>query len=301
MKISNAHAEPTTKAQSKSAGFSLVEILVVIAIIGLLVGLLVPSLSYAKTRAKITKTRTLLQAIESGLEMYYNDPNFGGEYPPSVWDDRDPDKTNPWGGRSGFEAYGAQTLVWGLIGPDRKGTLGFKNKDLAGAYKLKPSTNPMVPRADLFFSRADDCVKGMGQLGIHIGGRGNAEVPAIADDFGMPILYFKADLTKPLGDRFDLTDNEGFIFPRRAALHPIGDDQYITKDARDRLNPASAEIDTYFQCFIWNSKIEYSYQPVNSESYLLISAGPDMLYGTGDDITNFPLVGGKNYDDTNFE
>lgn len=297
MRASNALAEPTANDpgnSAKSAGFSLVELLVVIAIIGLLVGLLVPGLNYAKTQAKITRTRTLLQAIESGLEMFYNDTNVGGDYPPSEWDTRDLGKTHPWGkGGGGFKAFGAQMLVWALIGPDRKGTLGFKNIDLGTVYHLK-DPGPKAERVDLFFSRADDCVRGLGQLGLYVSGRGNAEVPVIADDFGMPILYFKPNRVKtddrPLG--YILTDNDAFMGRARGHLHPLWDDQYITTDAD------AAGIDSYFKCFIWNSKIEYSYQPYNSESYLLISAGPDRLYGTGDDITNFPLVGGKNYDGT---
>ncbi len=290
MRISNTPAKPTAKVPSKSGGFSMVEILVVIAIIGLLVGILVPSLYYAKTQAKITRTRTILQAIESGLEMFYNDTIVGGDYPPSEWDTRDLGKTHPWGsGGGGFKAFGAQMLVWALIGPDRKGTLGFKTDDLGTLYDLK-GAGPKGKRADLFFSRADDFVSGLGRLGLYVSGRGNAEVPVIADDFGMPILYFKPDPTKPMADRYDLTDNDAFKAPRRSDLHPLWKDQYITKDAD------AAGIDSYFKCFIWNSKIEYSYQPYNSEEYLLISAGPDRKYGTGDDITNFPLVGGKNYD-----
>ncbi len=292
MRTSNAHDEPKAKAPSRSTGFSLIELLVVIAIIGVIVSLLVPGLSYAKIQAKAARTRTIIQAIEAGLEMFYNDSNVGGDYPPSAWDTRDPGKTHPWGGSTGFKTFGAQTLVWALIGPDRNGTAGFKTNDLGTLYNLK-GPGPTAARADILFSRADEYIHGLGRLGINVSDRGSSEVPAVIDDFGMPILYFKADPTAAVANRYNLADNQGFKTvpgPDRSAVHPLWDEKYITGAA------TTAGITSYFKCYIWNSKIEMTYQPANPDEYLLISAGPDMLYGTADDITNFPLVDSKNHD-----
>ncbi len=297
MRTSNAHGEPKAKAPSRSTGFSLVELLVVIAIIGVIVSLLVPGLSYAKIQAKAARTRTIIQAIEAGLEMFYNDSNVGGDYPPSAWDTRDPGKTHPWGG-SGFKTFGAQTLVWALIGPDKLGSAGFKTNDLEALYDLK-GPGPKATRADILFSRADEYIHGLGRLGINVSDRGSSEMPAVIDDFGMPILYFKADPRAAVADRYNLADNQGFKNvpgPDRGVVHPLWNDQYITADATNSQVPATADINSYFRCYIWNSKIEMAYQPANPDEYLLISAGPDKLYGTVDDITNFPLVDGKNHD-----
>ena len=38
---------------------------------------------------------------------------------------------------------------------------------------------------------------------------------------------------------------------------------------------------------VWNPAVTATYKPHNMDSYLLISAGPDAIYGTPDDVTNY--------------
>jgi len=45
--------------------------------------------------------------------------------------------------------------------------------------------------------------------------------------------------------------------------------------------------DGSFVKFIWNRQVTRRNEPVNKDSYLLVSPGPDALWGTEDDITNF--------------
>jgi len=45
--------------------------------------------------------------------------------------------------------------------------------------------------------------------------------------------------------------------------------------------------DKSFARFIWNRRIKARNEPVNKDSFLLISPGADALWGTEDDITNF--------------
>jgi len=65
------------------AGFTLVELLIVIAIIGLLTALGVGSFQSAKTKAKDAKRKSDLQTIAKSLEAYANDHNL---YPLSQTD-----------------------------------------------------------------------------------------------------------------------------------------------------------------------------------------------------------------------
>jgi prepilin-type N-terminal cleavage/methylation domain-containing protein len=68
-------------------GFSLVELLTVIFIIALLIGILIPSLNAARNAAKKTSSKSMLNSVGVGLEMFKNDngPDFPqtNGYPPS--------------------------------------------------------------------------------------------------------------------------------------------------------------------------------------------------------------------------
>jgi len=58
---------------AKRAGFTLIEMLVVIAIIAILIGLLLPAIGAARQFAKRTRARTELRQIEVAWKSYYND------------------------------------------------------------------------------------------------------------------------------------------------------------------------------------------------------------------------------------
>jgi general secretion pathway protein G len=64
--------------KSKSAGFTLIEIMVVIVILGILASLIVPRIMSRPEEAKIVKAKQDVRAIESALELYKLD---NGDYP----------------------------------------------------------------------------------------------------------------------------------------------------------------------------------------------------------------------------
>ena len=55
----------------------------------------------------------------------------------------------------------------------------------------------------------------------------------------------------------------------------------------DGSNLTADTFDGSFARFIWDSNVTQRNMPVKRESFLLISAGHDGLYGTADDITNW--------------
>ena len=67
-------------ANQRSAGFTLVELLVVMAVIASLAGLLLPALARAKEKAKVIKVHAELYGVGLALEMYSAD--HGGQLPP---------------------------------------------------------------------------------------------------------------------------------------------------------------------------------------------------------------------------
>ena len=88
----------------KNTGFTLIELLVVIAIISLLSTTVMASLNQARQKSRDAKRITDMKAIQTALEMYYNE-NSG--YPNPGWGWRS--ECNGWGG------FAATNVIPGLV------------------------------------------------------------------------------------------------------------------------------------------------------------------------------------------
>jgi len=257
----DASERPMRPDHVPRCGFTLIELLTVITILGLLISIILPSLGKARTMARTTKTKALFNSISTGLEMFHDDHVVGGEYPPSVWHTSGGNPYDAEGIPSPDPFNGAHTLLWALLGADLLGTPGFDvdpNLDLSaltGLYRLdsgKPAHHRSGPFLDLSQTELSE-----------------TQYHTILDAFKKkPVLYYRAntDATDPK-QIYTKSDNDGFI-----SGHPL-------------------EELTAFEKFVRNPKITAVYRPHNSNTYLLISAGPDEEYGTEDDVTNFPLTG----------
>ena len=63
-------AQPSTRARRRSAGFTLIEVLVVVVILGILAAIIVPNLMEKPGQARVTKAKADIRAVESALNMY---------------------------------------------------------------------------------------------------------------------------------------------------------------------------------------------------------------------------------------
>jgi prepilin-type N-terminal cleavage/methylation domain-containing protein len=292
----------------KKPGFTMVEMLVVLGIIALLVGLLLPAVSAVKNIAKETKQKAQFTAIEMALDAFKNDY---GDYPPS-------DSSSHVARGNANDYCGAQKLAEALLGWD---LLGFhpktawradgldadggagsydplKTRDADGdgvpdtlgerkgpylelatnsAFKLgdlfRPySTGPLAPDTyvicDAFHRKRVTLVKGVDPV--------TGLPQTVNEKAGAPILYYRANPSaKIITEMYHVQDNDALVQLKQqidGREHPLG-------------RPANQY--QFFYNYIRDPKITARAWPYRPDSYILISAGADGLYGTGDDICNF--------------
>lgn len=265
-------------------GFTIVELLTVIAVMSLLLGLLIPSLKMARDAARVAKQRVQFSAIDQALLAFRNDD---GDYPPS-------EPTPAIGG--GFYC-GAQKLAEALFGLD---LLGFY-PDTVWNGDLAQYTNPVSPGSDLSLRKpryleldSVDVVRvrnlyneQIGQLAgdtyvlCDVFGRMQISEGAKIKKVGPPILYFRADPSKPY---FSLGQAANSVYNIMDNLQIV-----ITQQQFDVSEAEHLILQNFYRADykILDKKVLSKPWPHKPDSYILISAGIDGLYGTGDDITSF--------------
>ena len=278
------------KGENKKEGFTIIELLTVLAIIALLVGILVPSMNRVRFFARNTRQQAQITAIDMALTMFRNDY---GDYPPSNQFDEDPTSNNIYNG--------AQKLAEAMVGLDM---LGFHPNSAWRADKLSLGGGPLLYNTS---------TTNAGTLNQRVGpylevSKANAFTlqqlfgftfpisntlvlcdtfkrlkadplppadPTIKLDAGMPILYFKANPDQA-------TTNMIYTYTDNAAV--------INFKASNDGIPTADPILTNFYTIIEDTQaasVAFTSRPYRADSYILISAGSDGLYGTADDITNF--------------
>ena len=108
---------------------------------------------------------------------------------------------------------------------------------------------------------------------------------------GNPILYYKANTSSKTIDYVSEPDYTKLIYNRMDNYNFI---RYVKEEADlvkypsrpTPINPLAGPASAFYD-YIDDPKVTMIDWPSNPDSYLLISAGPDGLYGTGDDICNF--------------
>ena len=313
------------KEKSKKTGFTIIELLTVMSIIVILISLLLPSLAMVRRFAKEVKQRAQFRSISAALEMFHKDwgdyPPSAGTTDPidQPW----LDENNQWycGAMMLCEAMVGQDLLgfhpeshftsdssqWFGGQPSGRWTDGLY------PVQLDPQTDPLdrenmdVRRGPYLDAETSEAYK-LQDLYLNIGsfnaGAGNDSDDRVLCDMysrvthratgrkvGMPILYYRAN---PSGIRHDPNDFAP-PDPLKPNIYNYLDNDYLvmlgipTNQALVHpLHQASVggEGQRFYEVTL-NEEIDTMERPYNPESYILISAGYDGLYGTEDDIYNF--------------
>jgi prepilin-type N-terminal cleavage/methylation domain-containing protein len=274
----------------KRTGLTLVELLVVLGIIALLAGILIPALTVVQTTARETKQHAQFSAIDLALTAYKND---FGDYPPS---DMSPGYMDYCGAQKMTEAI----LGWDLLGFHPKSDFRANGRNDDGVYVYDANDTILFDqRKGPYLDISSNSVFKLGNTpyrqGLFVDTRPLApDTYVICDVFGRqkirmlngqtvsagaPILYYRANTSeKTIRGIYNYLDNDAIVQimeradNRGQGRHPLGwpDNNY-----------------QYFYDYIRDPKIDARAWPYKPDSYILISAGADGIYGTSDDIRNF--------------
>jgi prepilin-type N-terminal cleavage/methylation domain-containing protein len=282
------------KTETFKKGFTLAELLTAITIIAILLGILLPALNMARNFARVAKQGSVINSLDIGINMYKNDT---GVYPPSRG-------YNPGAPATpDYDYCGAQTLAEAMLGMDLlgfnsqsvfdKSTTLYDSPDAANLGNRKlyvDRTNLGVfDTNDIYGSTSAiinsymicDSFDGTGKTkNINLSGGGSKKLK-----IGTPILYFRANTSS-----LDINP----ATTKKDRIYDYGDNEYLiglktVKDGKPHSDFTEKTGTTNFLTYIDDPMASTSSRkrPVKPDSFLLISAGPDGLYGNKDDICNF--------------
>jgi type II secretory pathway pseudopilin PulG len=300
---------------NKRAAFTIVELLTVMSIIVVLMSLLVPSLAMVKRYAREVRQRAQFHAIDAAMELFQSEEDG---YPDSGA--LGGDGADYCGAMKLCEAMVGQDLMG--FHPSSQFRSDLEDGRGNVLYDRDPLSTADDPEADNLQARKGPYLQLENANAYrlwHLYGQGNTG-PAFSGDsedlfvlcdvygrvtnketgkkVGMPILYYKAD---PAGN---LHDPNYYLPP---LTNPSFDTRnyYDYRDNHELLklgkpwDPLSTEEHPLFK-FQGDPEGKRFYEvtrnpsikmrrgrPYRPDSYILISAGFDGLYGTEDDIFNF--------------
>ena len=304
------------KHYSRTCGFTVVELLAAVAVILVLVSLIIPALNMVKESAGMARQRAQFHSIDIALEAFRADD---GDYPPSG-DDVLNDEAYPGAmklaealiGRDGFGfhprsefRYDGRADLNGdgdyddpceLVYPDPPVDENLSAR--RGPYLELETANAVRLKDIYYLANEPDSLNGLkGEWFVLSDMFRLVKNNATGKRTGMPILYYRANtayfnhnpLNYVLQDNiYDHFDNwrvlelealwEGTVKqPMRLLNNPIDGPALFYKNTTNpnfppTNNPPAPPV---------------TGRPYRADSYILLSAGPDGLYGTPDDVFNF--------------
>ncbi len=307
----------SVKQNGKKTAFSIMELLTVMSIIVILIGLVLPALSKVRRYAKTVKQHAQFHSISTAMELF-NSQNEG--YP-------DSSATDPGGNAyCGAMKLAEAMLGQDKLGFNPNSSF-WRNGTIDGAalgpnnqlYPINPTTNNLSNRQGPYLelenanaNRICDFYYSPNPVGLDPIFRYQSNQDTLASEMvlcdvfpnarnrvtgkqiGMPILYYKANKT---GIRHDPNNFGNPAYSSNDIYHWQDNDQLIQLGVPQQatgMHPMSSTATPippngprlFYQATI-NNNITTVTRPWMSDSYLLLSAGFDGLYGTSDDIYNF--------------
>jgi prepilin-type N-terminal cleavage/methylation domain-containing protein len=294
-------------------GFTLVELLVVIGIIAVLMGILIPVVGHVRTSAYAASTQSQLLVIQAGIEQYRQ--TFEA-YPGPLPDSRIQPAT------AAGTYTSSENLVFGLLGGWDPKTDTYSAALVGGgpasqnplkAQRYQPFVDPISAGLDpikpvsvvdpvtkvnvaqwvAWSDSAHQNIANPGSYKDSSNGVQHLSAPEFVDRFpdALPILYIRTRIgasgvvtdgatAYPAGTNpaYDRRQVEPYTFPK-LPMPPQANPPFSPSPPANFAMYAPEYFGTLADPTI----------PRQKDGYLLISAGIDRIYGTGDDITN----GGK--------
>jgi hypothetical protein len=253
-----------------------------------------------KRYARDVRQRAQFHSIDSALELFSNNSGWGG-YPPSDAMDSAATPLHYCGAMKLCEAMMGQDLAGfhpesRFLADGTNGTTGYYLYDSGSGLSPDAETNLKARKGPYLQSENANAYR-LSQL------YGAAITPFTKDLFvlcdvynrvknvatgkgvGMPILYYRANTLNTIHDTNAanlpiLTDDKGQIY------------NYLDNDELVHLGPSGVthplDDGTTFYKVTKDNRISITTgRPYRPDSYILISAGYDGIYGTDDDIFNF--------------
>lgn len=294
-------------------GFTLIELLVVMAIISALVGILSIGLKQVKVVSTNLKQKGEFHGLEISIELFQNEFN------------RYPDSSQVYGGSD--YVNGAQRMAEAMEGRDERGfhpkSKWHPDLETAAGLTLYDETS-LKQRKPVYFELKHSGFYTPEQLwGPGTTDLLNPDAPVITDIFvrnvpadatidgkvGSPVLYFKADPTKRFrqdqtrrivdpavrseyvqwvynfDDNIDIL-NLPWLRDPGSVDDPAGMNPHFYKEDPDY--PDSTDAERFYRMITQRQDSNTNfYKPYNQNTFILISAGWDGIFGTKDDLTNF--------------
>ncbi len=283
------------RTKHKKTAFTIVELLTVMSIIVILISLLLPALNAAKRFSRVVLQKNQFRNIGSGLQIYESDFD---EYPDS--DTLDADGAAYCGAMKLAEVMAGQdALAFHL---DSRLTNDGEDADGTLLYPPNPSIDNLrsrkeyLERRDTQICSLDDLYESPGTTFSRTG-----DIALLCDVFrsvrnrntgrkmGMPVLYYRADTSKMGHDANDpgSTDNIYNYLDNHDFLGIDWDS--VTKEPPLYEGVSGVAGQVFYENTLNKTLEEESHiqRPHNKDSYILISAGWDGVYGTRDDVYNF--------------